>query len=289
MLFETAGITVSLWLPLLVGFVLAFFGAMVGISGAFLLLPFQMSVLGYVTPSVSATNLVFNLVAIPSGVWRFVREGRMFWPLAGVVAVGTLPGLLIGWWLRVYWIQDPRGFKFFVGLVLAYLAARLLTDQGDRGDKPKPQGPLVQLALTARSATFELSGQRFGFDPRRMLLLAMAVGVVGGIYGVGGGAIIAPFCVALFGLPVHAVAGAALFAALITSVLGVAIYAWLPAPPGVASQPDWALGLLFGAGGAIGMYFGARLQKHVPQRALKIGLALVMASLAAGYATQFFG
>jgi len=82
---------------------------MVGVSGAFLLLPFQMSVLNYVAPSVSATNLVFNLVAIPSGVWRAAREGRMNWPLARLITLGTLPGLL----------ADPRGFKLFVGLVLA--------------------------------------------------------------------------------------------------------------------------------------------------------------------------
>jgi hypothetical protein len=288
MFFETAGITVPLWLPPLGGFVLAFVGAMVGISGAFLLMPFQMSVLGYVSPSVSATNLVFNLAAIPSGAWRFVREGRMLWPLAGIVAVGTLPGLLIGWWLRVYWIQDPRSFKLFVGLVLAYLAMRLLMNLRAGGNKPKPAGALVPLALTFRSAEFELGGERFSFDPRRMLLLAAVVGVIGGTYGVGGGAIIAPFCVALFGLPVHAVAGAALFAALVTSVFGVAIYSFLPAPTGVVAQPDWALGLLFGAGGAVGMYFGARMQKHVPQRALKLGLALVMAGLAAAYSIQFF-
>jgi len=33
---------------------------MAGISGAFLLLPFQMSVLGFSTPSVSATNFLYN-------------------------------------------------------------------------------------------------------------------------------------------------------------------------------------------------------------------------------------
>jgi uncharacterized membrane protein YfcA len=81
-------------LPPLAGFVLAFFCSMVGISGAFLLLPFQMSVLGYVSPSVSATNLLFNLVAIPSGVWRYTSEGRMDWPLARLIALGSLPGLL---------------------------------------------------------------------------------------------------------------------------------------------------------------------------------------------------
>ncbi|MDP3032117.1 MAG: TSUP family transporter, partial [Rhodocyclaceae bacterium] len=81
MLFEVSGVVVPVWLPPLVAFVISLFTSMVGISGAFLLLPFQMSVLGYVAPSVSATNLVFNLVAIPAGVWRYAHEKRMDWPL----------------------------------------------------------------------------------------------------------------------------------------------------------------------------------------------------------------
>ena len=41
--------------------------------------------------------------------------------------------------------------------------------------------------------------------------------------GIGGGAIMAPFFVSVFGLPVYTVAGAALMGTLITSVAGVAI------------------------------------------------------------------
>ncbi len=83
MFFEVASITVPLWLPPLVGFVISFFTSMIGVSGAFLLLPFQMSVLGYVTPSVSATNFVFNLVAIPGGIRRYASEKRMNWHWPG--------------------------------------------------------------------------------------------------------------------------------------------------------------------------------------------------------------
>jgi uncharacterized membrane protein YfcA len=196
--------------------------------------------------------------------------------------------LLIGWWLRVYWLRDVRGFKLFVGLVLALLVVRLMRDMVAVSVEAKPTGVLTPVSLTLRSTEFEFGNQRYRYDTRRMLLLAMAVGVIGGTYGIGGGAIIAPFCVAAFGLPVHAVAGAALLATFVTSLFGVAIYSFLPAPTGVVAQPDWALGLLFGAGGAVGMYFGARMQKHVPQRALKLGLALVMAGLAAAYSIQFF-
>ena len=77
MLFETAGIEVAPWIPPLVAFVISFFTSMGGVSGAFLLLPFQVSILGYSAPSVSATNQVFNIVAIPSGVYRYIKEGRI--------------------------------------------------------------------------------------------------------------------------------------------------------------------------------------------------------------------
>lgn len=43
--FPISGVTTWLWLPPLVAFIISFFTSMVGVSGAFLLLPFQMSML----------------------------------------------------------------------------------------------------------------------------------------------------------------------------------------------------------------------------------------------------
>ncbi|MFN3885090.1 MAG: sulfite exporter TauE/SafE family protein [Rhodocyclaceae bacterium] len=269
--FATAGITAPFWLPPLAGFVLAFFCSMVGISGAFLLLPFQMSVLGYVAPSVTATNLVFNLVAIPGGVWRYAREGRMDWALARVIAAGTLPGLFIGWWLRLFWLAEPKTFKFFVGLVLAWLALRLYRELFFRQGQAKP---------------VDTTGPRRPPD-RAIFVISLVIGVIGGAYGIGGGSLMAPVLVTIFGLSVHRIAGAALFGTLVTSVVGVLLYQFLPSPTGMPAIPDWLLGLLFGLGGLAGMYLGARTQKHVGQRTLKIGLALVMTGLASGYVVQF--
>jgi hypothetical protein len=270
-LFETAGIVAPVWLPPLAGFVLAFFCSMVGISGAFLLMPFQMSVLGYISPSVSATNLVFNLVAIPSGVWRYASEGRMDWPLARIIALGTLPGLLAGWWLRLHWLADPKTFKLFVGGVLAWLSLRLYRELFSRSATPAAHAHATH-----------------AFPVRAIFVMSLGIGVIGGAYGIGGGSLMAPVLVAVFGLSVHAVAGAALFGTFVTSVIGVALYQFLPAPTGMATQPDWLLGVLFGLGGMAGMYLGARTQKRVNQRVLKIGLAVVLTGLSSGYVLQFF-
>lgn len=240
--------------------------SMVGISGAFLLLPFQMSVLGLTGPSASATNLVYNLVATPGGIYRFAQERRVDWRLGWDIAAGSLPGLLAGWWLRSHWLLDPTRFKAFVVLVLLALAVRLLVHQA--------HGSEAEAEITLK--------------PRRpaIILAALVIGVIGGAYGIGGGAFMAPVLLVLFRRSLHSVAGASLFATFMSSLAGVAMYTLLPAPAGVQTEPDWTLGLLFGVGGFLGTYVGARMQKRLPAKPLGIALAVVIGVLGAGYLGQ---
>lgn len=308
--FPVSGVQTWFWLPPLVAFVIAFFSSMAGISGAFLLMPFQMSVLNFTSPAVSSTNLVFNLVAIPSGVWRYVKEGRMAWPLTWIIVAGTLPGIVGGYFVRILYLPDPRHFKLFAGCVLLYIGYRLLAEFAPWKAKAKSKldekftaqaGQAAGLAAglsadaTIRVRRFSMTrveydfwGETFSFSTPAMFLLALGVGVIGGIYGIGGGAIIAPFCVAIFRLPVYTVAGAALAGTLATSVVGVILYSVLPAPAGLPTHPDWSLGVLFGCGGMAGMYLGARFQKYMPQKTLKLLLGGLLVSLALQYVAAFF-
>jgi uncharacterized protein len=56
-------------------FVLAAVATPAGISGAVLLLPFQVSVLGTPSPAVTPTNLLYNVVATPGALYRYWRQG----------------------------------------------------------------------------------------------------------------------------------------------------------------------------------------------------------------------
>ena len=318
MYFETAGIEVAPWIPPLVALVVSFCTSMGGVSGAFLLLPFQMSVLNFTSPSVSATNFVFNIVAIPSGVYRYLKEGRMAWPLTWVVITGTLPGVFIGYYLRVLYLPDPKAFKLFVGCVLLYIGVRLLYEMTGKAKAGKskmkaledkfrertkqikeqqksrvasglpPEAVVKTVSASFTRIEYEFWGERFSYSTIAMFLLAFFVGVIGGTYGIGGGAIIAPFCVAVFHLPVYTIAGAALMGTLITSVAGVIFYSIIPAKSGMVTSPDWLLGFLFGIGGFVGIYLGARFQKFVPQRVIKLMLGVIIVFLAVKYISQYF-
>jgi uncharacterized membrane protein YfcA len=285
--FPVSGVETSIFLPPLVALVISFFTSMGGVSGAFLILPFQMSVLGYVSPSVSATNFVYNIVAIPSGVYRYIKEGRMNWPLTWAIIAGTLPGVFIGYYIRVMYLPEPGKFKVFVGCVLLYLGVRLVYEikrkkQAGWGENAAGMDYTMKVTSSSiRSIEFTFKGSTYAFGTASIFALSSAVGIVGGTYGIGGGAIIAPFLVAVLGLPVYAVAGAALMGTLITSVAGVFFYSTMPSATN--TSPDWLLGALFGAGGFVGMYLGARAQRYVPQRLIKAMLAVALLSIAVRY------
>ncbi|MEK6527724.1 MAG: sulfite exporter TauE/SafE family protein, partial [Nitrospirota bacterium] len=326
-LFPVSGVETNILLPPLVAFVVSFFTSMGGVSGAFLLLPFQMSILKYTSPSVSATNFVFNIVAIPSGVYRYIKEGRMAWPLTWVVIAGTLPGVFIGYYLRVLYLPDPREFKLFVGCVLLYIGVRLIYEiippippliKGGEGGLRKnqmkaleekfkqrsaqlkesqksklaagipPEAVVKTISFSLKKIEYEFWGETFSFSTVAMFVLAFIVGIIGGTYGIGGGAIIAPFCIAVFHLPVYTVAGAALMGTFLTSIAGVTFYSIMPAREGLATSPDWMLGFLFGIGGFVGMYLGARFQKFVPQRFIKLLLGILIIFVALQYIYQYF-
>jgi uncharacterized membrane protein YfcA len=315
--FPISGVTTSLLLPPLISLVISFFTSMGGISGAFLLLPFQMSVLNYTAPSVSGTNHVFNIVAIPSGVYRYIKEGRMAWPLTWVVIAGTLPGVFIGYYLRVLYLPDPKVFKLFVGCVLLYIGVRLFKEllfpnkaqsaaaktleekfksraaeirkeQSSKVAAGIPADAVVKtISVSMKKVEYEFWGERFSFNTLGMFSLAFVVGIIGGAYGIGGGAIIAPFCVAFFHLPIYTIAGATLMGTFITSVAGALFFSVIPATNGISPMPDWPLGILFGVGGFIGMYLGAKTQKFVPQKFIKIIVGVAIIFLAIKYILQF--
>ncbi len=304
MFFPISGVEVNPLIPPLVAFFISFLGSMGGISGAFLLLPFQMSFLGYVHPSVSATNQLFNIIAIPSGVYSYARQGRLVWPLVWIVVLGTLPGVFIGAVVRVIYLPNANNFKLFAAMVLLYISAKMImsmrknkidSNNSELQEKLRMDGSgedvnvVKIISLNFHKLSFSFYDAVYNIPLLGIFSLSFIVGIVGGIYGIGGGAIIAPFFVTFFNLPVYIVAGATLMGTFVTSIAAVAFYqAIAPYYPEFSVAPDWILGLLFGIGGACGMYLGARMQKFMPANIIKIILAFTMLFTACKYALDYF-
>jgi uncharacterized membrane protein YfcA len=286
-IFPVAGIKTYVFIPPVVAFFISFFTSMAGISGAFLLLPFQMSVLGFTTTSVTSTNFLFNVIGTPGGVYRYIKECRFAWPVALIIIAGIIPGVLIGYYTRVLYLPDPGTLKLFVGVVLMLLSLKLFRDvvTGSPSKRDLPcrlLGGVENVAIGWTTGQFDFRGETHSFSTLGLLALSSAVGIIGGIYGIGGGSIIAPFLITVFQLPVYAVAGAVLLGTFVSSVAGVIFYSSVPVNGAVAG-PDWWLGILFGTGGFLGMYLGAKVQKFTSEKWIKLILGAVVFIVATKY------
>jgi uncharacterized protein len=224
-------------------FVISVVSAPGGVSGAVLLLPFQVSVLATPSPSVTPTNLLYNVVATPGALYRYWRQGQTGGSLAAVLIAGTLPGVVAGSYMRVKLLPGSRMFDLVVAAVLVPLGC--------------------WLALT-RPSRDQGDGHRVRLSWPVLVMLALAVGCVGGIYGIGGGSIIAPILIGA-GRRAAEVAPAALASTLVTSVAGVMTFTILSAQTHGSVAPNWPTGIALGGGGLLGSYVGARLQSRLPE------------------------
>lgn len=297
MYFPTAGIETSFFTPPLASFVVSFFMSMLGLSGAFLLIPFQISFLGYTNPSVSSTTQLYNVISNPVGALQYAREHRMIWPLAWIIIFGGIPGVMTGALIRINYLSDSQSFKMFVAAVLLIIGAKLIQsllssffhkkNTPSSAENIYSSTEVTQKSL--RQISYTYASSNYTFSVLKVFLLSLIVGIIGGIYGIGGSAIIVPFLTSIFGLPIHTVAGAALMGSGVTSVVSVLFYSLLALLyPNISVAPDLLLALLFGIGGIIGMYLGAYCQKFIPGIWLKLLMIFVIFGIAVIYTLDYF-
>jgi hypothetical protein len=242
-------------------FAIAILATPAGVSGAVLLLPFQVSVLGTPSPAVTPTNLLYNVVATPGALYRYWRQGQAGGRLALALIAGTLPGVVAGSIIRVDLLPSAHVFDFVVAAVLLPLGIWLALTSPTRADRE---------VRPARAV-----------PPPVLILLAMVVGCVGGIYGIGGGSILAPILIGT-GRPPKEVAPAALASTFVTSVAGVVTFMILSVHHGPIS-PNWPTGIALGVGGLAGAYSGARIQRHLPDVLIRRVIGVLVVAIGARY------
>ena len=244
---------------LVAAFVVSAVATPVGISGAVLLLPFQVSVLGTPSPAVTPTNLLYNVVSTPGALYRYRRQHQTGGRLALILITGTLPGVIAGSVIRVELVPGPRVFDLLIATLLLPLGIWLAASRSAR-DHARPVRQIPTPVLIG---------------------LATVTGCVGGIYGIGGGAVLSPILIGS-GRSAAEVAPAALASTFVTSLGGVLTFTLLSIGEGSVA-PNWPTGIALGIGGIAGGYVGARIQSRLPDILIRRVVGILAIAIAARY------
>lgn len=232
----------------------------VGVSGAVFLVPAQISILNTPNPSVTPTNLLFNCIALPPAILRFRNTHRDSYRFGIELAGYAAPGAILGAIMRVEWLSGATAFYGLIALILVPIGSWLIVSS------PTPSDVRPDVSRTLK--------------PRVMFAISFGVGVIGGVYGIGGGSILAPILIAL-GLAIDRAASASLAVTLVTSVVGVITFTLLSLQSSENVAPDWMLGLFLGIGGLIGAQIGLSVRPHVSEVLLRrtLGVLALVAGL----------
>lgn len=275
--------------PLAIAFIVAFFCSQAGVSGGFLMLPIQISLLAVNPVIASSTNFLYNLITIPGGIFGYWREKRLFYPLSAIIISGYIPGIYLGSVVRTKLLIDPKLFKLFAGFVLLFVGYELLKSVYRKSSidvKMEKFGKIVSgvklETISIKQIKFRFWDEEYQAETAKIFLFAFIIGIISGTYGIGGGAITSGVLVAVFKFPAHTIAGANLLATMVASIVGIISYSSL------GYSPSLELGISMGIGGALGAYTGSKTQKYVSERKIKILIGILTIAVAGGYILQYF-
>lgn len=178
----------------LIGVVAGFLSGVFGVGGGILIVPALVLAAGYEQRRAHGTSLAAVLPIATSGLIGFAVQGSVDWPAALLLMTGSVLGAAVG--TRLLQVLPVRVLAGAFTLVLLATALQLVLSSPDgagRGDLTVGDG--VGLAV-----------------------LGLVTGTLAGLLGVGGGIVMVPGMVLLFGLPAAVAKGTSLAVIIPTAV-----------------------------------------------------------------------
>ncbi len=236
-----------------------------GIGGGSLMTPLLVLFAGVQPVMAIGTDLAYGAITKTLGGWRHLRSGTVDMGVTLWLAVGSIPGALLGV-VAINAVHDRWGDAVDTWLLVGIAAALVVV-----GLATLYRALFMRAVSSREQHTVELTSRR----KRQAVITGLTLGLVVGATSVGSGALIGLVLIFLFRLTPHRVVG--------TDVFHGAILLW------VAGLAHWASGnvdLLLMANILIGSIPGVLIGTHfivkVPAHVLRPMLACVLLGSALG-------
>lgn len=266
---------------ILIGILTALLGSLVGLGGGVILIPSLLVLNQFVpgfewaTPQAIVGISLFTMIftSISSSITYFKR-GRVDYKTGLLFLTGSIPGGMFGSWLNQF--IETEAFLLYFGFLVILISLLFFL-------KRAPQKPIDLTAKNVR--TFKVDGETYHYSISIGIafFLSLLVGTLSGLFGIGGGSIMVPAMILLFGFPVHIATATSMFMILFVSLVGSITHIAL-------GHIMWEYVLLFLPGAWIGGKLGARLNERLNGKTLEwvlrvmlilIGLRMIVNGLTA--------
>lgn len=237
----------SLVRDVLVGLLVGLFSGLLGVGGGIILVPLLVLLMHKGQKEAQATSLVVVALGATSGALTYGFSGFVHWESL----LFLIPGGLVGTWLGTFLVKrvESRWLQLLFSVLLVATAFRIGLDSWTSPTN------FVEGLTMASAIGFAASG--------------LAMGFLSALLGVGGGIIVIPLLVALFGFPQQLAAGTSLVA-----MVPLALFGALRLSRSGFTQ--WFQGLRLGLASIPGAVGGALLALSAEAIVIQVAFAILL-------------
>ncbi|MBN2210102.1 MAG: sulfite exporter TauE/SafE family protein [Sedimentisphaerales bacterium] len=258
-----------------------------GVGGGFLLTPMLHIVLGIPIEQAAPASLAGVAMSCMLGIYKRKGTGHIDYKLAGVILCGSLTGVLLGAGI-LQWLSDVepltinrRELRTVQFILLCIFAILLMVISGwiiYELRRTRGGGTDIQTGLLSHVRLPPMLSYNGLTPPERSLVILLAIGlalgILAGLLGIGGGVLFLPALIYLVGQQPQRAAGASLVIVALTAITGLVGFI-------IGGSLDILLWLALAIGSLIGVPLGVRIGKSLHDRCFKQYFAFVILAAAA--------
>ncbi|WP_175615128.1 sulfite exporter TauE/SafE family protein [Piscibacillus halophilus] len=258
---------------IIIGLASAFVGSLVGLGGGLIFVPSLLflskfsDAFSWVTPqNVVAMSLLIMIFTGLSSTLTYIKGKRVDVYSGLIFLIGSIPGALVGVWLNDYVAIDA--FELYFGILMLILASLFFV-----------KDYLLQYAKNRNvqdkklyiHREFDLSGEtvQYSYSIIFGVIISFFVGLISGLFGIGGGSLMVTAMILFFSFPAHIAAPTSMFMIFISSIVSSSAHV-------MAGNVIWEYALLAVPGAWFGGVLGAKVNQKLNIRVLEWILRLLM-------------
>jgi uncharacterized protein len=273
-----AGLSVNVFVILLLGAGVGLLSGMFGVGGGFLTTP--LLIFYGIPPTVAAASAATQVTGSSvSGVIAYWRKGGVDFRMGMVLVGGGVLGSIAG--AGIFKVLQGWGqIDVVIGILYVTLLGTIGTLMGKDALsrlRPSPNAEPVAKRTRHHHPIVSVLPLRWRFyqsglfiSPLAPALLGFVTGILTVLMGVGGGFIMVPAMIYLLGMPARVVVGTSLFQILFVTAATTLVHSL------TTHAVDIVLAGLLLIGGVVGAQIGARLANKVPADVLRLALAVIL-------------
>ena len=232
---------------LIVGLTLGLLGS----GGSILTVPVLVYLLGHSDKVAIAESLAIVGGIALVAMLPYAHRHQVDWRSVGLFGIPGMAGTYLGAWLAKF-VSGPAQLTLFAVIML--LAAAMMFRKAKRTEDSQTNDKTSDTAAPAHASW-------------KIVLEGLAVGIVTGLVGVGGGFLIVPALVILGGLPMRLAIGTSLMVVALKSFSG--FFKYLGVLSSLGDSVHWPTIAVFVVIGVVGTLIGNALNKRIDQQSLK--------------------